>query len=103
MNDKTIINKAFRKLRKMGYFARQSFWCCQTCVWGAVPEGSDKVVFYHTQDAESIKTGNIKGGLYLAWSGNGHEISEVFTKLGFKVEWNGTRCQRICIHSQSNG
>ena len=105
MKDKTLINQAFRELRKKGYFARQSFWCCQSCGWSAVPEDkAKKVVFYHKQDADHIKEGTIgNGGLYLAWAGNGKEIANTFTNLGFKVDWDGTDGKRICVHSQNNG
>ena len=31
MNKKANLNQAFKELRKLGYFARQNFMCCQNC------------------------------------------------------------------------
>ena len=53
MNKKENLNQAFKELRKLGYFARQNFMCCQNCAWATVPMDAKKVVFYHKQDADS--------------------------------------------------
>ncbi len=100
--DKKLLNIAFSRLRKMGYFAKQNFWCCQTCGRYAVPKDkADKMVFYHKQDAEAIKNGTIKDhGLYLAWEGNGKEITQVFLDVGLDAVWNGDKGTRICINTQ---
>jgi hypothetical protein len=100
--DKELLNDAFKKLRKQGYFARQNFWCCQTCACAAIPKAKEnKYVFYHNQDNESIKNGNIdKGGMYLAWSGNGKQIVDIIRATGLNVTWNGKETTRICINSQ---
>lgn len=42
MNKKANLNQAFKELRKLGYFARQNFWCCQSCAWAAVPMDAKK-------------------------------------------------------------
>ena len=102
VNDKVRIRRAFIGLRKMGWFARQNFYCCMTCGCAAVPESyKNKYVFYHRQDAEHIeKNGNIgKYGLYLCHGegGNTKEIIKVLRKNGLKVRWNGDMDKRICV------
>ncbi len=93
--DKSRITEAFKELRKLGYFARQNFLCCQSCAWYAVPEEkSEKVVFYHSQDNDSLMR---KGKCHLAWSGNGTEIVSVLNKNGVKTEWDGNSNTRILI------
>lgn len=90
---KENLTQAFKEIRKKGYFARQNFLCCQSCAWAAVPDGKDeKVVFYHNQDADGIRYGEV----YLAWSGNGAEIVEVFSKY-FNVIWDGSTSTRILV------
>jgi hypothetical protein len=92
---KHLINRAFKKLIKAGYFARQNFWCCQTCAWSAIPEvDSNKVVFYHRQDADRFKN---TGELTLAWAGDGAEIVSILESVGLKVNWNGKEDTRISI------
>ena len=85
---------AFKDLRKLGYFARQNFMCCQTCGWDAVPEGREKVVFYHAQDKATLDK---RGYCYLAWSGNGNEIVATLRNRGLTAEWNGTDGNRIKV------
>lgn len=88
---KSKLSKAFRELRKAGYFARQNFWCCQSCGWNAVPDGTEKAVFYHNQDNENIEDGFV----HLAWAGKGSEIRKALKGAGLRVEWNGKPNQRI--------
>lgn len=89
------LTNAFRALRKAGYFARQNFWCCQTCGWGAVPEGkTEKVVFYHNQDAERKREGK---PFHLAWAGDGAEICRILSEHGVTTEWNGSTDTRILV------
>lgn len=88
------LTKAFRELRKAGYFAKQNFTCCQTCAWAEVPDGVEKVVFYHQQDNESKKQGE---PFYLAWSGDGHEIQRILKKNGVKTKWSGSEDKRILV------
>lgn len=91
----TNLSKAFKQLRKAGYFARQNFMCCQSCGWSAIPEEkSNKVVFYHSQDKEDI---NKDRDFYLAWAGNGAEILEIFKNNGILCEWDGTEETRIKV------
>lgn len=93
---KEKISKSFAQLRKMGYFARMNFWCCSTCAWADVPEEkSDKVIFYHNQDNDSLKE---SGSTYLAWaSPNPQEIIDVLKNNGLTVEWDGKSGTRILV------
>lgn len=93
-----MIEPAFKALRKLGYFAAQDFYCCQSCGWAAIPEGQDeKAVFYHEQDAEHLK----RGSVCLAWSGNGSEIvktlKENIDHSFVKIIWDGSDFTRIEI------
>jgi hypothetical protein len=86
---------AFQKLEQAGYFARQNFWCCQTCGWDAVPDShANKAVFYHHQDNEQLVEG---GEAHLCWSGDGRFICETLNAAGIATEWNGDDKQRIHI------
>ena len=91
------LNKAFRALRKAGYFAKQNFWCCQSCGWVAMTdEQAEKAVFYHGQDNDQ----KVKGEpFHLAWSGNGQEICDILNANGVKTSWEGTANKRIQVIS----
>ena len=92
---KTALTLALEELRSLGYFARQNFWCCQTCAWHAIPdEQLEKSVFFHAQDAEDLRK---KGECYLSWSGDGEEIISVLNKHGIQTDWEGSETQRIKI------
>ncbi len=87
------LREAFRTFRKNGYFARMNFWCCQTCGWSEVPdEKSDKVVFFHNQDNDTLKD---NGYTYLAWAGDGNEIKTILEAHDIEVEWDGSDGTRI--------
>ena len=97
MTTKEKVNMAFKLLRKAGYFAKQNFWCCQSCAWSNIPEGIDKVVFYHNQDNDSWENKELKKDLYLAWSGSGQEIVSILSSVGLNLDWNGSEDKRIRI------
>lgn len=89
------LTKAFRTLRKLGYFARQNFWCCQSCAWNAVPDDKAKrAVFYHNQDAADLRT---RRQCYLAWAGDGQQIVDTLRLHGVVVEWDGKPTTRILV------
>ena len=93
--NKSNLNKAFKALRKSGYFAEQNFTCCQSCAWAEIPdEQSEKAVFYHRQDADDLKE---NGSCHLAWAGDGKEIVKILEENGVKTEWEGTDNKRIKI------
>ena len=92
---KENINKAFKALRKEGFFARQNFWCCSGCGWSAMTETQAKsAVFYHQQDRQMFER---TGTLYLAWSGDGATIVRILKEAGLEVEWDGSESTRILI------
>lgn len=94
---KEKVTKAFAELRKAGYFARQNFLCCQSCGWAAVPEGQEKVVFYHRQDNDSWDGSELARDLYLAWSGDAKEIVAYLVAAGLAVEHDGSEGSRIRV------
>lgn len=88
------LTKAFRAFRKAGYYARQNYWCCQTCAWADIPEAmTNNVVFYHHQDNEDIPTGYV----YLAWAGDGEFIVRTLNAAGLKASWAAINSSRIKV------
>jgi hypothetical protein len=105
MTDREKISKAFKELRKLGYFARMNFWCCQSCGCAAVPESYfNKFVFYHSQDNESIVDGNIgEHGMYMTHGegGDGHQIVSILNKHELKATWDGDNDTRIFVQHKA--
>jgi len=92
---KEQLAKAFKELRKVGYFARQNHKCCQSCGWASVPDDkSERAVFYHAQDKQRMDK---DGDVYLAWAGSGEEIVSILKNNGLNVEWEGTQGRRIRV------
>ncbi len=93
--DKSKLTKAFKELRRKGYFARQNFLCCQSCGWAEMTdEQAEKAVFYHQQDNDYLKE---TGSCHLAWSGDGQLIVDILVKNGIEVDWDGSNNKRIGI------
>ena len=107
------ITKAFRGLRKIGFVARQSFWCCSSCAWAALEEkdAGKPIVFYHKQGNDYFKrTGNV----YLTFGRNvdnsddedvaniGKQIVSALTREGLTVEWDGTAGTTIQVVTKTN-
>lgn len=93
---KKILTKAFRELRKAGYFAKQNFWCCQSCAWADIPDDkAGKAVFYHAQDNSELRK---TGSCHLAWSGDANEIIKILNDNGVKTSWDGSENKRIKIN-----
>ena len=91
----TKLTTAFRRLRKLGYFAKQNWKCCQGCGCAAIPKDrSEKYVFYHSQDKEQLVE---YGACYLSWDGDANEIVNVLELAGLIVEWEGTDNTRILV------
>ena len=89
------LTTAFTALRKKGYFAKQNFWCCQTCAWAGVPNDKvDKAVFYHNQDNDRKRQGV---SFHLGWSGDGKEICDTFKEHGVETDWDGDGNKRILV------
>lgn len=101
MTDREKIALAFKELRKLGWFARMNFWCCQGCGCANVPEKyNNKFVFYHSQDNTSIEDGNIKErGMYMTHGegGDAKEIVFFLNKHGLNATWNGNNDTRILV------
>lgn len=100
------LTKAFKELRKLGFFARQNFWCCMTCGCEGVPDDAEKYVFYHNQDKEHLLD---SGACHLCWGGGnkertdkeyeviGNQIIQTLNKHGIPTVWDGSRDTRIMI------
>jgi hypothetical protein len=88
------LTKAFRILRRNGYFARQNWKCCQNCGCYALPKDTTNYVFYHKQDAEDLDE---HGSCFLAWGGNGNLIVDVLQRCGIQTDWDGSDDSRIKV------
>lgn len=99
MNELTIdskekLNAAFEELKKIGYFAEQDFWCCNTCALADIPNDVNKFVFYHKQAADELKNCS---ECHIGWDGDGKEICAVFEKHGITTQWDGDPNRKILI------
>jgi hypothetical protein len=88
------ITRAFRTLQKSGYFARKNWTCCQTCGIAEIPDGVEKYVFYHDQDATGLWE---NGETHLCWRGDPKFICDTLQAAGLEVEHNGDDRTRILI------
>ena len=92
---KKKITKAFKELRELGFFARQNFWCCQSCALSGIPDDKPNYVFYHNQDNSMLRK---TGTCYLSWGGDANTIISILKNNDIKVEWNQTANERILIN-----
>ena len=121
------LTAAFKDLKGQGFFARQRFWCCQSCAGYAaatiVSDAIDKnpkrketikgCVYYHKQDASSKDDGK---DFYLAFGplrtekhGDvglheteiGKIVVATLERHGVKTEWNGDGNIRILVKIKS--
>ena len=113
--DKTLLNKAFAKLRKTGIIARQNYLCCQSCGCAGVDRDFIRLsaenqasktgfCFYHRQDSDSRDRGHnfhLTFGVFRESRGDpvaiGQKIVEVLVGCGIPAKWNGSSDTRICI------
>ncbi|MFZ2150528.1 MAG: hypothetical protein WAZ12_01880 [Candidatus Absconditicoccaceae bacterium] len=80
---RSLITKAFKELRKNGYFARQNFWCCLTCGWSAIPDiNKDKAVFINCGIMDHLRE---KKQAYIRWSGDRKFIEKILRKAGLSI------------------
>jgi len=92
MRTKIKLNRLFKELRKQGYFARQNFWCCNTCATSDIPKDKD-YVFYHQQDANSLKEDGDR--VMIGFRGDGTDICNIARHFGFITNWNGDLMTKI--------
>lgn len=88
------LSEAFRVLRAKGYFAKKNWKCCQSCGCAAMPQGTEKYVFYHAQDRQNLMDGE---KFYLAWGGDSREIVAALREAGLLVEHDGSNSTRIAV------
>jgi hypothetical protein len=103
---KAALTAAFKDLRKLGWVARQSFWCCDTCAGydlGQNPKNDGKpAVFYNKQEAASFQR---SGEVYLAWGrvngtlfkSDAEQLVRVLEAHGLEVEWNGKDSGKVLV------
>jgi hypothetical protein len=87
------LTRAFKNLRKQGYFASHNFACCATCSWDLVSwDQADHAVFYHDQDKSSADKTN---EVWLYWQGDLAVIRKAIEDEGLIVEHDGSPSTRI--------
>ena len=117
--DRQKLRGAFAELRKLGWYARMNYLCCQTCAWADAAatlkkRGKDAdeadIVFYHRQDGDAFKhrigdwhvtgpqTDYLRRPLYLAHQGRAYEVVGVLKKYGLNAEWDGDTGMRIKVN-----
>lgn len=88
------ISNAFRALRAKGYVCKSAWKCCMCCGNAAMPEGTTKCVFYHKQDAATLRE---TGSTWLVWTGDADEIIEALRAVNLTVAWSGSASARIHV------
>lgn len=88
------VQKAFVDLRRKGYFARMNWKCCMGCGFAAIPEQTQKAVFYHAQDAETLRR---SGRLFIAWDGSAAEVRQSLESAGLVVTHDGSEHTRFLV------
>lgn len=110
------INKLFKRCREVGLFARQNYWCCNSCGTAALhTDMRPKHVgwmFYHQQDADAfvwdgVEDHVLRRPLWLTYGdpkGNpadtvtvGNMIVAIMSELGLQTDWDGNPNTRINV------
>lgn len=99
---------------ELGFLAKFNWACCQSCGWADLHKycqdheiefDEKNIIFCHNPDCErafglnrdlQLKSKMIDT-LWIAWSGDGHEIKRALESRGFQVEWDGTEETRMQI------
>lgn len=103
MTDRERVRAALAELGERGYETHEDFWCCQTCGLAALKPETTHYAFYHQQDTEAAwpeeneQDDISEDGLALCWGGDGDVIAEVLRDHGLRVEWDGSKGQRITV------
>jgi hypothetical protein len=71
--------------------------CCNGCAGAALPEGTEKYIFYSRQgNATFMRTGKV----YCSWGGDGQEIVNTLRANGIHCSWDGNPSLCILISDQ---
>jgi hypothetical protein len=107
---KKRLTRAFERLRRDGFVARQRWKCCQTCGFSEInleigTPLARGIVFYHQQDVAKWREG--ADHLYLAFAHPsdeakaavevGWKVCRALGDVGLTFEWDGTSCTRIKV------
>lgn len=82
------LTKAFRQLRKLGYFAKRKLACCRSCAYYEIPDDKQNLYVYTSYNEEQLKKEGID---YLYWSAPNDDASEIIKVLkanNIKATWN---------------
>lgn len=110
---KEKLRVAFRRLRREGFIARQSFQCCMGCALSeldsvlALSPEKRGAVYFHRQDAEAFGRRGDHVGLHVRFTGRADDEAGMlaaaaaavaaFADAGFSPEWSGDPDQTIWL------
>ena len=99
-----LVQKAYAKLRKLGYVCKSNFSCCTSCASYAIsqmPTFKHKTVYWHRQNTDGFKKCSParmdNNWLHLGWEGFGTEIAAAMREVGLEVDWDGTEEKKIAV------
>jgi predicted deacylase len=97
-SDRERIRDAFSVLRGIGFSAKMSFDCCNTCAWSRIECGKSGAVFW-TIPADSAfdMDRNIQSTLFLQWFGDARVICSVLRSRGLIVREPPTKTSAIAV------
>ena len=110
------VNKLFKMCRAVGLFARQNYWCCNSCGCAALESDMQPKhvgwLFYNQQDTDAFVFDGVEDSvlwrpLWLTYGDPkgdpedtiavGHMILALMSELGLQTEWDGNPNTRINI------
>ncbi|MBX3232238.1 MAG: hypothetical protein KIT84_19010 [Labilithrix sp.] len=113
------LSDVFDLLEDSGIFARENYWCCQSCAYAAIDEeiaealeAGEEVrgyVYFHSQDTDrAVESGELLlrfGGLSgeplrlerEATQQIGEEVTTALEDAGFEVRWSGSPGEAITM------
>lgn len=92
------LTKAFKELKKLGYFAERNLACCQSCAIEEIPEDNASLYVFTTEQDEQILKNT--GSCFISWQApedNPIEIIGAFGRVDLFVSHSGSIKDRIQI------
>jgi hypothetical protein len=98
LSDRERIRDAFSVLRGIGFNAKMSFECCNSCAWSRIECRKSGAVFW-TIPADSAfdMDRNIQSPLFLQWFGDARVICSVLRSRGLIVREPSTKSSAIAV------